>query len=222
MEIKTTEEKIIEYLKTKYCPVAIILHGSRAVGKECPHSDWDIIMLFREAPPRMKYREEVDGEDVEWKGYVLPINDKEIISRCDVYIQFAKVLWEEKDEGIDLLKRASVEYAKGPQLSVEDREREILFLRHKFLGMKDNEQISYMFLRHLSVFFASASRMWFEILHNEFSKPFYLAMPEIRERDPEYCHHLEMLCGSVPNAEKIITAQQIVQKFSEKTYKNLT
>lgn len=217
--MNTKEQKIVEYLKNKYHPVGIILHGSRAVGKERAHSDWDIILLFREAPSRMKYREEVEGEDVEWKGYVLPIKNEEIILRCGAYLQFAQVLWEEDGEGTDLTHRASVEYAKGPRLSNEEKEGELLFLRHKFLGMQDNEEVSYMFLRHLSVFFNRASNLWFEILHNEFSKPFYLAIPEIKERDPEYCRHLKILSSNIANSEKIIAAERILEKFDKVTLK---
>ena len=87
------QQKIVEILREKYNPIAILLHGSRAVGKARSHSDWDIIMIIRDQIPRRQYRESIDGEDVEWKAFNIPKENDSIIDIFEVYLQFAKVLW---------------------------------------------------------------------------------------------------------------------------------
>ena len=206
-------EKIVEVLKEKYNPVAILLHGSRAVGKERPHSDWDILMLFNGDIPRRGYRESIDEEDIEWKAFKIPTATDSIVDIFGIYLRFAKVLWEEGSAGSTLLEKASATYAKGPQLSQDDIRREKHFLEHKLLGMQDDVDTPYMFLRHLGVFFSHSVNIWFEVLHNEFPKPFYLAIPEIKERDPEYSKHLYILPSNASNQEKIDAARWIVQKL---------
>lgn len=208
------EQNIVEYLKSKHHPVAILLHGSRAVGKNRLYSDWDIIMLFNEEIPRKGYREEVDGEDVEWKAFQLPISDDKIIDTFDVYLQFAKVLWEKDSIGTDLLQKAITRYNRGPNLSKDTIKREKQFFEHKILGMKDDKDTPYMFLRHVSILFNRASNMWFEILHNEFAKPFYIAVPIIQEKDFEYYQHLMILCSNdSSNDEKIVSAEWVAGKL---------
>ena len=132
-----------------------------------------------------------------------------------MYLQFAKVLWEEDSVGSALLEKAFDTYSKGPQLSQDDLRREKQFLVHKLLGMQDDVDTPYMFLRHLGVFLSRASNLWFEVLHNEFSKPFYLAVPEIKERDPEYYEHLDILPSHASSLKKIEASQWIAQKLFE-------
>lgn len=207
------ETEIVEYLKKTYSPISILLHGSRAVGKNRPNSDWDIIMIFDQEIPRKGHREEIAGEDVEWRAFGLSSLQENIIDTFDVYLQFAKVLWEVNHTGSEILKKAKDEYNKGPNLSPDQIKREKQFFYHKILGMKDDKETPYMFLRHLSTIFNRASNMWFEILHNEFAKPYYIAIPIIQEEDPEYYENLMNLCGNVSNEEKILSAEWIFNKL---------
>lgn len=213
-----TENKIVEYLRSRYQPVGILLHGSRAVGKNREHSDWDIIMLFDKEIPRKGYREEVESEDVEWKAFQTPISEEKILDTFDVYLQFAKVLWEKELVASELIQKALMVYSKGPNLPEETVKREKQFFEHKIFGMKDDKDTCYMFLRHLSVLFNRASNMWFEILHNEFAKPFYIAIPIIKEKDANYYDHLMILCSNTSsNDEKIVAAEWISKKlFSDR------
>lgn len=208
-------QTIVQTLRDKYNPVAILLHGSRAVGKERPHSDWDVIMLFEGEIPRRGYREEIGGHDVEWKAISIPVEDEKIVDTFDVYLQFAKVLWEADSKGTDTLEKALKVYAKGPNLSDDDVRKWKQFLEHKLLGMIDDINSPYMFFRHLSVFFNRASNMWFEIIHNEFSKPFYLAIPDMQARDPEFSKLLEILPSNASNEEKVEAGKKILEKLFE-------
>jgi hypothetical protein len=206
----TTADEIVAHLKGEYHPAALLLHGSRAIGKERVHSDWDIVMLFNSTPPREKYREQIGDADVEWKAYQLPISNEQIIPLFGMHLQFAKVLWEEGDSGSDLLRRAALQYEKGPQLSPETIQRELKFFEHKIAGMEDDKNIPHMFLRHLSIVYPRAIELWFQILHNEFSKPLYLAVPEIKERDPKYYGSLEILFSDSSNEQKVLASRELL------------
>ena len=193
--------------------MGIILHGSRAIGMEREHSDWDMLLLFNEKPALASNREDIAGEDVEWKGFVLPIDKEDVLDLCGVVLQNARVLWEEQDEGSTLLRIAKEEYAKGAQLTNADRVRYRQFLVHKLHGMEDDKENPYLFFRHLSEFFTRSVNWWFELLHDENRKPFYLAFPEIEKRDPEYYQLLLVLCGESTRDQKLTAARTVIQKL---------
>jgi predicted nucleotidyltransferase len=212
------DQKIVDFLKENYSPIAILLHGSRAVGKERTHSDWDIIMLFDKEVPRKGYREEIDGEDVEWKAFVVPDEGESITKIFDVYLQFAKVLWEEKEVGSELLKKASIEYAKGPEPYEEDEiRREKQFFRHKIQGLIDDQDTQYLFFRHLCIIRTLSMRLWFELLNKKFSQPLYLSMPLIQKEDPDFYKHLVSFTDFDTGPEtKIGNAKAIFARIFEK------
>ena len=101
------QNQIVEYLRENYKPDAIVLHGSRATGMQRPHSDWDIILLFNAQPERSSKREEIAGEDVEWKTILLPVTGDNILDVCGVQFQFTKLLWEKDGVGTELLAQAN-------------------------------------------------------------------------------------------------------------------
>lgn len=203
------QEKIVGFLRKKYNPVVVLLHGSRAVGKERPHSDWDIVMLFSGDIPRKGYREEIEGQDVEWKAFVVPEDKSSIYEIFDVYLQFAKVLWENGDVGAKLLERAKEEYAKGPKPYTEDeKRREKQYFHHKIRGLVDDQDTQYLFFRHLCVLRTQSTRLWFELLNNKFSQPLYLAMPLIEKEDPDFYKNLVSFTAfDTSQAEKIKNAE---------------
>lgn len=204
---------IVDYLKATYEPEAVILHGSRAIGKERQHSDWDILMLFKSEPIRKSNREDIEGEDVEWKAFTLPVEQSRVLDDFGVVLQNARVLWERNGEGNNLLELAQSEYAKGAQLTKEDHIRYRQFLTHKLHSLEDDRDTPYMFLRHLGEFFNRASNWWFEVLHDELRKPLYIALPEIQERDPEYFELLMILCGENSKQNKIDAARGVIARL---------
>ncbi len=207
------EAAIAKFLLDKYKPEAIILHGSRAVGQNRAHSDWDILMLFTEETTKKSNRERIVGEDVEWKGIRIPILDERIYDDLGVILQFAKVLWEEGKTGSELIEQAKRVYSKGSQIDPSKHARCKQFLEHKLNGMLDDVNTPALFLKHQYEFFARATNWWFEILHNENERPFYFALPEIEKRDKEYYDLLMIVCGQGSNEEKIEAGKKIVPKL---------
>jgi predicted nucleotidyltransferase len=209
----STADAIAWGLRSKYSPTAVILHGSRAVGMNRPHSDWDILLLFTEKPEIALNREEIAGEDVEWEAVKIPVAENAILGTVGVELQFGKVLWEDESRaGTRLLEQAAAFYAKGVQLTEGDRAKYKQYLCHKVAGMEDDIATPYMFLRHQYAFFLRASNWWFEV-NGQYSKPFYMAMPIIRERDPEYHELLLTVSAAGSNETKIAAARRLVARL---------
>jgi len=57
------EQKLVDYLKAKYSPLAILIHGSRASGFAREHSDWDFAILVDK--DTQVDREIIDGANIE-------------------------------------------------------------------------------------------------------------------------------------------------------------
>ena len=208
-----SENAIVSLLRERYSPVGVILHGSRAVGMDRPHSDWDISLLFTEMPVLTLDREELAGEDVEWSAILVPVAADAILKVVGVELQQAKVLWEDDSHaGTRLLEQATTFYGKGVQLTDGDRAKYRQYLSHKVAGMQDDIATPYLFLRHQYAFFLRASNWWFEV-RGMYPKPFYLAMPLIRDRDPEYHGLLLTLSSSASNEAKVSAARQLVSRL---------
>ncbi|MBA3813811.1 MAG: nucleotidyltransferase domain-containing protein [Alphaproteobacteria bacterium] len=63
-----TQDNIISYLRAKYNPNAILLHGSRARGDAVENSDYDLVLitedLIHESKKRIKAWGKGDWDDV--------------------------------------------------------------------------------------------------------------------------------------------------------------
>jgi len=206
-------DAIVSLLRERYGPVGILLHGSRAVGMERMHSDWDVSLLFTEMPVLTLNREELAGEDVEWTAVRVPVAADAIQEAVGLELQHAKVLWEDESHaGTKLLEQAATFYGKGVRLSEADRAKYKQYLSHKVAGMQDDIETSYMFLRHQYAFFLRASNWWFEV-RGMYPKPFYLAMPFIRDHDPEYHGLLLTVSSKGSNEAKVSAARQLVSRL---------
>lgn len=217
MKVNQKEEKIVEYLKNQYNPDAIILHGSRAINQGRPHSDWDFIFLFNTEPLAGDFREVVDGENVEVQSELLPIEEDKILDQIGLKLQNAKVLFEKENEGTELFTKARRVYEVGFQWPETWPNGPNLWMQGRIGGMKDNSDDSLLFYRYFCQFYPRAINDWFRVLHRQFPKPEYLALPHIQEEDLEYYVLLtELVDPSVTLEEKVSTAEKIrVKLFGE-------
>ena len=207
------EKVLTAALKAKYQPSAILLHGSRAIGRERPHSDWDIIMLFSVLPGRTNDREIIRGQCVEWKAFQSAISQPELFATFGTYLQFARVLWEANEEGSRLLNLLRAIYADGPKPSQDYRRREEVFFTHKLDGLTDDANTPELFFRHLCVIFRLSVKLWFELIERKYSQPLYLAMPLIRGKDPSYSANLTALLTSHDNLQRIDAANHLFERL---------
>jgi predicted nucleotidyltransferase len=206
------KEKIVEQLKEKYRPVAIILHGSRANGMAREKSDWDFFLLFDSEKTPGNFREVVDGQNIEVQSVTLPVGD--ILDAFGTKLIGAQVLFENEEEGTKSLEDARAFYSKGFTAPESWPDGPNLLMRGKVDGMKDYVDTPALFYKYFSNFYPRALDYWYTVLHGEYSKPAYLALPEIQKRDPEYYDLIVQFANPETSlAEKAKTAEEIHQKL---------
>ena len=204
------EQDIITHLRETFNPTAIILHGSRAVGRERLHSDWDICLLFNaesEIPKngRLLWRE----QNIEYSCRQLPVTNIEV--QFGIKLQFGRVLYETSDEASKLLQEAKDLYEKPLGWVELQKDHHELWMLGRLNGMQDTIDEPLVFERYASDFYARITNYWYLSLHDTNPKPIYLALEEIADKDPEYFALLEeFVHGS--REQKIKSAEGIYQR----------
>jgi predicted nucleotidyltransferase len=206
------EQQICQILREKYNPLAIVLHGSRALHKNRPHSNWDILLLFKDASAAAAEWEKIAGEDVELNRCSSEVMDENFKDSFGVMLQFARVLWEQDSIGTKVLEQAKKFYEKGVQISPPRRPIYKIYLTHKVHGMEDDLETPDLFLKHLHTFFTRAVDWWF-LVRGQYGKPFYLAIPHIQAADPEHYALLLNICGDSPKTEKIKACYELAARL---------
>ncbi len=208
------QNSIVEYLKENFRPDSIILHGSRARGKERPHSDWDFILLYRQPTLVKNGRLFVDGQNVEYSVAVLPIND--IFGTFDTKLNKAKVIFDTDNIGTGLIKDATVYYNIGVHWDEEKRNAHKLWLGGRIAGMRDNINNPLLFQKYFSDFYGRIFNYWYWLVAHRHSEPIYIAVDEIKEKDPTYYEIVFALVdGNTTSEKKTALADEIAQYLSK-------
>ncbi len=207
------QNSIVEYLKENFEPDSIILHGSRARGKERPHSDWDFILLYRQPTSVKNGRLIVDGQNVEYSVAVLPITD--VFGMFDTKLNKAKVVFDTENIATGLIKDATAYYNIGVHWNEEKRNAHKAWLEGRLAGMEDNIDNPLLFQKYFSDFYGRVFNYWYWLVAHQHSEPIYVAVDEIKEKDIEYFNLINKLVCT-DNSNKIHVAEIIVSKLLEK------
>jgi len=205
------EQEITEHLRGLFNPTAIIIHGSRAVGRERAHSDWDIFLIYEEGAELSKNGRLVwQDQNIEYSHHTLPVENIE--DEFGVKLQFGRVLYQANSEGAELLKQAKEFYQEPINWSDEHRESHRLWMKGRVDGMRDTVGQPLIFERYASDFYARITNYWYIAIHNTHTKPIYLALEEIQERDPDYFDLIIGFIESVDKIQKVQTAEKIMER----------
>ena len=202
------QNDIVHYLKEKYKPNAIILHGSRARGREREHSDWDFIFLYNSANLGQKGRELYKKHNIEFSSHTFPIDDIE--QEFSIKLQGAKVVYEEDSIGTNLLNKANFYYQQGvhwPLIKIEDHK---LWVQGRIDGMRDNVGNPIIFSKYYTDFYQRIFNYWYWIVQHSHSQPIYIAVEEIAVKDSEYFELVASLSNQNTSlGEKVKIAEKI-------------
>lgn len=208
-------EKITEHIQKTYKPNAIILHGSRARGREREHSDWDFIFLYNFPDQGQKGRELYEKQNIEFSSHTLPIKDIE--QEFSTKLQGAKVVYEEDLIGTNLLKKANLYYEQGVHWPLKKIEDHKLWVQGRINGMKDNVGNPIIFSKYLTDLYQRVFNYWYWILQHSHSQPIYIAVEEIADKDGEYFELVESLANPNTSAElKVEIAEKISCRLFDK------
>lgn len=202
------EQKLVEYFQEKYNPLAIILHGSRARGMARPHSDWDVLMVVKDKPNTALHGDVFEGEMIDPEFLVLPLSDEHILEHLHKF-QNVKILLDTENVGSSLIQRADIFTAQGINLTKVEIENCKHFLLRAIYRLEDTLDDDMLFhYRFWKDCFSRAFKYWYEIKHNQYQKPLYIARQEIAEKDPEYFEMIKPLWESNDNKTKLETAKK--------------
>ena len=206
------QDTIVNYLKNTYQPVAIVLHGSRARGKERAHSDWDFILLYTEPTDVGNGRELFQDQNIEYTVHTLPVSD--IIDEFGGKLQGATVLYEQENEGTTLLQAANTYYAQGVHWTKEKIANHKLWVEGRINGMKDNVDDPIIFNKYFADFYGRVFNYWYWVLMQQHSQPIYIATEEVAKKDSDYYELVSALVDSTHSLEeKVVIAEKIYQRL---------
>ena len=202
-----TEEKLTTYLRNKYNPLAIIIHGSRASGKNRPHSDWDIVILKKEDINTVQELIEDNALDI---VAVNPgISNEALLSEFGNVFSSAKVLSDTDNIGKDLIERSRVLASKGYQMSPQDYADKKMYLYRCVSRLMDFAKVDRIsFTYHLSSFIQKSVNYWFQT-RGRWSKSIYEASYEIKKDDPGFYKEIEIITSNDSPADKVEAAKRV-------------
>lgn len=205
------EQDITNHLRELFNPVAIIIHGSRAVGREREHSDWDFFLIY-EANAEVPKNGRLIWQDqnIEHSHHTLPI--EQIEDEFGTKMQFGRVVYEKESEGTDLLAAAKAHYAKPAGWTEQDDYNHSLWMRGRVDGMKDTVDQPLVFERYASDFYARITNYWYWSIHDTYPKPIYFALEEIAEKDPAYYVLIEQFVHETDRTKRVEAAEEILQR----------
>lgn len=204
------EQDITNHLRGLFNPTAIILHGSRAVGRERPHSDWDIFLIYETDSVLPKNgRLFWNDQNIEYSHHAFPVENIE--NEFGVKLQFGRLLYENNNVGTNLLQQAQKHYAKPAGWSEKENHDHKLWMQGRIDGMRDTIDQSLVFERYASDFYARITNYWYWSIHDTFPKPIYLALEEIKEKDPEYFALIKQFVEETDRKERLLAAEKVLK-----------
>jgi hypothetical protein len=207
------KEKIIQYIHNKFPESLILLHGSRTTSYGNEKSDWDIYVFADTHEFETKeIFERIDEQNLDIKVFSRSLPDEKIIKEIAHIIHGYEILFDNDNLLRDWVNHALVLRSGGYNHHVWTNTR-LLLLRviDRLESRSDNYPIFYMIIA--KDFLPWAIDLWFKIIQNEYSLPYYQALPEIQFRDSEYYNLLEVLWSDSDNHKKLIAAKEIFSKL---------
>jgi hypothetical protein len=206
-------DQIVQFLRKKYHPKAIVLAGSRALNLHSENSDWDIF-LFSEKEHRggfFKWSESLlDLTFHVWpkaKDYVLtipygPLHPVQVL------------LDETHGELKKILKRTEKIYRAGPLKSYKEgcaaRLQKLDRWKTKIQKHEDHPEVQFYYAGYVYEFFV---RVWFE-QQNMWPLPPAQAFPYIKKKDPRFWKLLSAFTTTKGEACTLLTDKIIIRLHS--------
>ncbi len=208
--METTKQNLTNYLKEKYNPVAIVLHGSRANGHAQEHSDWDFLIFTRVEVDA--HREIKFGANIEIKHIHLPVPEEKIKDKLGFFFrkENIEILYDPENVVPELLEKNETILREGNQFTEAERMARFAFLTSSLDRIKDNKENTLVVFAKKAEFYDRAVPAWFRFLHKEFRPSDYEALPRIKNEDPKFFNLLEKFTGAAAD-DSIVYGEKIIK-----------
>lgn len=185
----TTLDEILSYLRTKYSPKAILLHGSRAREDNFEKSDYDLVLISENADhPRPEYYEKC-ALDI---GGVSPTET--ILKAGQTPIWPCLVLYDDADGlGERLATQTQLAFLGGPvPLTKEELENRRNFSKRLIQRIQARGEDPMIRFYYVGDFYQRVLRYWCE-LNQRWTMSVHLLLPIIATENPGFYKMLKEL-----------------------------
>lgn len=179
-----TEQKLTEYLKEKYNPKALALHGSRANGMSREHSDWDFVM-FTDHDVKPLTREIIFDANIELAQIILPVAEDKFLG-FPFRKENTKILYDPESIAKELIEKTDEKVKEGNNFTEDDRTKRYAFLSSALDGMRDYKDDPLCLFDKKTDFYTRCTGPWFKFKNREFEPSHYIAYPRIEKEDPKF------------------------------------
>lgn len=205
------QETLLNHIKGKYNPDAIILHGSRARNMAREHSDWDFILIYNSSSKHSNGRDFFEGQNIEFSVVTLPVLD--ILETFSYKLNKAIVLFERQNEGTSVLVKAQKIYAQGVYWSDEKIADHKLWFQGRINGMRDNVNQPEIFYKYFSDVYSRLFNYWYFLKKHAYSEPIYVAVHEIENKDPAYIYLISQFTSLGSSLDKKVELAEEMRDF---------
>lgn len=209
---KDLENKLTTYLLEKYNPISIILHGSRANGKERKHSDWDFAIIVDKKTE--VEREIIDESNIDVTVLELPFEEENIQGKWLILREDnCKILFDKNLIAKNIIDKVTKYYYTPRVWTSSDMLGHKAWFRSQLDGMIDYQDEHEAFFRKLGELYIRSIQIWFWFVKLGYMPQVYKSIPQIEMGDPEYFKLLKILAGNCSNAEKIEVGEEIYKRI---------
>jgi predicted nucleotidyltransferase len=209
--MQDTQEKLVSYLKEKYNPVSIILHGSRTNGMARERSDWDFVILVKQELEIIS-REILFDANMELKQIVVPVS-KDSFLGFFLRSENVNILYDPESIAEDLIKSNDLKVREGNRFQQSDRIKRYAFLSSALDGIADYSDSPLIFFDKKIDFYTRIVESWFRFFKNEFEPSHYYAFPRIQNEDPEFYQLIENFVNTTDSKSLILIGKKILGRL---------
>lgn len=208
------EQKIVSFLREKYNPLAIVLHGSRANGNAKENSDWDIYLFLGEARelPQLQFEE----QNLDIHAVAIDIAEDKISDEFCNTLESHRILFDSTAGKLDWIIQIALAKALAGYSMSEDRKLSKINYSRRLLARLERYSASpethMHFFNYVCVVYEVSLNYWYQF-KGEWPRPIYKALPDIAQRDPEAFGFLKILSSNDSDADKLAASRGLLEKI---------
>ncbi len=200
MNDQHVEDEIVDHLRARYNPVAIVLAGSRAQGSARAASDWDLFLFCGKKHGTELYT--FAGHKLDLTFHTWPKPENYVFTNPYAPIYPAKILFDTSGGQLQgVLSRAKELSEKGPLLAYSvacaDHVKKLTRWLDKVCTHADRPEIQFYYA---GILYEAVIRVWFE-QRNLWPLPPVRAFPQIQSSDKTFGFLLKNFVQAVDKSE---------------------
>ena len=210
MELPDDVAKVVRSLD----PVATVLHGSRAIGRSRPDSDWDLLLLVDDGREAAWLTERLPSGTLDIDLLPLPVSEATMLELVGTGLRHARVVSDTDAGDAAALIARSRELHERPRTIaphvLREQEGHARRVAARMSAASDDQEL---FFLHLSTFYGLAVRYWFD-RRLRWPEPPPEALESISRGDRPYAALLGVLAGDASPTKKAAAADEVCRRLS--------